>query len=179
MKTGPEYRVGDVAKLLATSDQSVRSWSNEFRALLGPGAVPDRNVERRYTAQDVQALAFIQQRKRMREDTALIADGLQAAIADGELPDLPDLPLAGDVPAAVVSQARETWMMERAGFQTTISRLESDRAALEARIEAERAVAQLRLADEQAGRRADLERLLREIGALQAEIARLKAQGGA
>jgi DNA-binding transcriptional MerR regulator len=179
MKSGTEYRVGDVAKLLATSDQSVRSWSNEFRALLGPGAVPDRNVERRYTAQDVQALALIQQRKRLREDYAAIADLLQTAIRTGELPDLPDLPLAGDVPASVVSQARETWMMERAGFQTTIDRLEADRAALEARIEVERALSQQRLADEQAGRRGDLERLLREIGGLQAEIARLKAQSEA
>lgn len=168
MKTdGTDYRVGDVAKLLATSDQSVRGWSNEFAPLLGPGAVPDRNVERRYTAQDVRVLLVIQKRKRMRESHEVIVAALEEAIRADQLPPLPEMPLAGDVPAAVVASAREHWMIERAGLQTTITRLEQHAEQL-----------QRQLVDEQQGRRADLERLLREIGMLQAEIARLKAQGG-
>lgn len=161
MKTdGEEYRVGDVAKLLAVSDQSVRAWSNEFAALLGPGAAPARNVERRYTGQDVRALVFIRDRRRLREAPDVVSEALQEAIQADDLPPLPESPFVGNVPAEIVTAARGNWLAERAGLDTTIERLEAEKDALAAQ-----------LADEQAGRRADVERLTRELGTLQAELA--------
>ena len=125
-KNGGEDRGGGGAKLTAVSAQTLRAWSNEFAALLGPGAAPARNVERRYTAQDIRALVFIRDRRRLREAPDVVSEALQEAIQADDLPPLPESSFVGNVPAEIVTAARGNWLAERAGLDTTIKRLAED-----------------------------------------------------
>jgi DNA-binding transcriptional MerR regulator len=170
------YRVAEVAALLGVSDQSVRNYADDLRQILTPGAVPGPGVERRFSVLDVRVLVLVRDAKREGLKPDQVTERVQVALASRDYADLPPMPVVEESPdeqhmEMAIVQARAAWAAERNGFEDTIRRLEADKRDLEAKLQAERQRGEDKVEREQEGRRADLERLMREIADLRAQLA--------
>lgn len=80
--------VGDLARALDVTTQTVRSWSDLFQDFLSPSATPPRGEVRAYTEEDAAVLALVgklrAQAKNFDEIRAMLEEGQRATLPSGE-----------------------------------------------------------------------------------------------
>lgn len=158
----PPYRVGQVADILHATDSTVRTWAGLYREFLSPEANAALGQHRQFTAHDLRILTFVSglRKRRLQQDD--IRAAIAQAIERGGLPpeyDPADAQAQVDETSAMIAQARDSWLAERAQLNGTIDDLR--RQLIEAR-EA--------LQEAQRDRIADIERLSAQAARLAAIV---------
>ncbi len=144
-------KIKAAAQVLGVSDQTIRNMANEFKVFMSPTAAPPSGVDREFNDVDLRLLSVVRDMRRAQRPGDEIAAELQRIVDSGDLPPMPDeQPSAGEK-TAMLAQVRDQWLAERTSLNRDIARLQNDVTDL-----------QRRLADEQNGRRVDVERLSRE-----------------
>lgn len=144
-------KIKEAAQLLGTSDQTVRLWSNEFRAFMSSTAAPDPGVAREFNDVDIRLLSVVRDMRRAQRPLGEITAELKRIVDSGDLPPLPEPPPSEAEKTSYLANVRDQWLAERSSLQRDIARLEEKNADLQQRLDAE-----------QQGRREDVERLSRE-----------------
>ncbi|MEO8393326.1 MAG: MerR family transcriptional regulator [Chloroflexota bacterium] len=150
----------DVSRQLGIGGSTVRAWSKEFAAYLSPTAVGGDDRRRDFTVRDVQVMALIKSmsdRNVSRDEMNLELRRLQADDWR-ELPmpegtgttDTPSMLTVNNESALAFNVERRALLREVATMQSTVEELKHELTA------------------ERSGRRADIERLMREIAEAQA-----------
>lgn len=148
----------DVSTRVGISAVTVRSWSNQFARFMSPTGAGGDGRHRDFSEVDVRVMHYIKSEKARGQTAEEITQSLLVLQANGGLDDLPlpDESYHSDVamlPVAAAEEARKLLLAQ-------IATLENRAGGLERQ-----------LAIEQDGRRADNERLLREIMSLQSDLA--------
>jgi DNA-binding transcriptional MerR regulator len=174
----------DLANILQQAASTIRTWSREFGEYLSPTAQGGEGHHRAYTDHDLRVLAHVKTLKQEGQTVETIRATLEALRADDwrDLPVAPgDAPLRVTAPVAMVPQQAAA-----AALDEQRRALLREIATLEDRV---KDLAQ-QLSHEQAARRDDVERLVREQTDLRAKLAeaeqlnrlyesgRLKPSGG-
>lgn len=151
----------DVSTRVGISAVTVRSWSNQFARFMSPTGAGGDGRHRDFADSDIRVLNYIKTEKARGQSGEEIVASLEALQANGALDDLPmpDESHHSDVamlPVAAAEEARKLLLAQ-------IAMLESRASGLERQLSAE-----------QAGRRADNEKLLREMGGLQSDLSEAK-----
>ena len=162
----PLRKIKEAAGQLGVSDQTLRLWSNEFRVFMSPTAAPAAGVVREFNDVDLRLLTVVRDMRRTQRPTQEIHDELQRIVDSGDLPPLPEPPPSESEKTAYLANVRDQWLTERTNLQRDITRLEKDVLSL-----------QQRLADEQQGRREDVERLSRETSEAQTLLRLYRKRG--
>jgi DNA-binding transcriptional MerR regulator len=160
------HKVSDVMAMLGVTDQTIRVYCGRYGQFLSEHATPKAGQTRYFTGRDVQILTLIRDTSALR--TVDVAETVAKALQDGRLPELPNQSQTKAAGAVAVQQARDTYLVERAGLQRDIERLQDDVTRLQGAYDAEH---DARIADLKASSDtiADLsERLGRAEGALSA-----------
>lgn len=151
----------DVSSRIGISAVTVRGWSNQFARFMSPTGAGGDGRHRDFSDVDVRVLQYVKTEKARGQSADEISESLALFQANGALEDLP-LPHENphsDVPMLPVAAAEESRKLLLAQIVT----LENRSGALERQ-----------LSEEQRDRRIDHERLLREIGSLQSDLAEAK-----
>jgi DNA-binding transcriptional MerR regulator len=157
----------EVAAILQQAPTTIRTWSQEFKDYLSPTAAGGDGRHRDYDDNDIRVLTAIRELKRGGHSS----EEIHATLAQMQRDDWRDLPEYPDVPAKVVAPvqmipaaaAGAALDSERKGLMREI-------ASLQARVDS----LENQLTDEQAARRADNERLLRELAEAREQMAELR-----
>ena len=149
------YRVQEVTTRLGISDQTLRQYCNRYGQFLSGHAAPVAGQTRHFTDTDVRVLTLIRNASGARNVDVL--QTVTAAVASGNLPEMPDAPASKGAGAVALQQARDTWLIERAGLQREVEIVQGQVDKLEAQLAAERSA---RIED------------LRALADLRAELAR-------
>ncbi|MEO8397950.1 MAG: MerR family transcriptional regulator, partial [Chloroflexota bacterium] len=158
----------EIAKLLDMKPGTIRLWSDKdhFRDYLSPTGAGGDGAHRDFTDDDLRVLYFVKQQK----DVGRHTDDIKSSLASMQTRDvLYGLPLPGVrmeaevavVPAALVDETRRALLHEVGTLQNTVRELKDEIASKDAKFELERA-----------DRRAEHERLLREISTLESRLSR-------
>lgn len=147
----------DVSTRVGISSVTVRSWSNQFARFMSPTGAGGDGRHRDFSDVDVRVMYYIKTEKARGQTGDEIAQSLASLQANGALEDLPmpddrhlsDVPM---LPVAAAEEARKLLLAQIATLENRVGSLERQIAA------------------EQAGRRTDNERLLREMNTMQSDL---------
>lgn len=159
------YSVGQVAKSVGISKQTVRSWTDRFAEHLSGTAVPGEGLERRYQSADVEVLASV---KHLRGQ-GVVMTNIMPTIARGdrfpiEPPEPPETPTEATEPPpdTQTKDLAALDLLERFAMPMIDSLQQQLDAERQARLDAEVDAAQLRgRLEEIEGRRPWYRRLFR------------------
>jgi DNA-binding transcriptional MerR regulator len=151
----------DVSSRVGISAVTVRTWSNQFARFMSPTGAGGDGRHRDFSEVDIRVMQYIKTEKARGQSGEEITQSLHLLQDNGGLDDLPlpDENHHSDVPMLPVAAAEEA----RKLLLAQIATLENRAGALERQLMAE-----------QAGRRNDTERMLREMGTLQSDLAEAK-----
>lgn len=147
----------DVSTRVGISAVTVRSWSNQFAPFMSPTGAGGDGRHRDFSDVDVRVMFYIKTEKARGQTGEEIAQSLTLLQENGGLEDLPmpderhlsDVPM---LPVAAAEEARKLLLAQIATLENRVGSLERQ------------------LSVEQAGRRADTERLLREMTGMQSDL---------
>lgn len=149
-------KAGDVARLLDVAVSTIRTWSaGEFRDYLSPTAQGGTGNTRNFSERDVRLLHLVNIRKQAGYSTA----DVHAELRELQANDWHDLPALPESPSNVATVPMVPTAAADSAIQSERRSLLREVAALEKRV----ADLAEQLASEQASRREDVERLLREL----------------
>ena len=151
----------DVSTRVGISAVTVRSWSNQFARFMSPTGAGGDGRHRDFSDADVRVMNYIKSEKARGQSGDEIAASLETLQSNSALDDLPmpDESHHSDVamlPVAAAEEARKLLLAQIATLENRVNNLERQ------------------LSSEQAGRRADCEKLLREMGDMQSDLSEAK-----
>jgi DNA-binding transcriptional MerR regulator len=156
-------KAGQLAKWLNIGRSTITSWTTgDYQDFFSPGARGGSGQDRHFTENDVRVMRFIAESRRRNipvEEIVIALQGMQANDWAG-LPPMPDAPPSAEFPVVPAAAADAQLDAERRAFLREIAMLQQRVDQLERQIR-----------DEQAARRDEIERLLREREEMRATLA--------
>ena len=108
-----QYKTSDLQRMFDVSGETIRTWSNEFKAYLSPTATPGKGRYRIFTDDDLEVFTLIAQLKDQNKTFEEIHLALQAG-QRGDLPALfNDRSLATDTSAQVALLSQKLALSEQ------------------------------------------------------------------
>lgn len=155
----------DVARILKIAPTTVRAWSTEYGYILSPNGAGGDGRFRDFSDDDLRVLYFVHLQKRASVPAEEIHEALRQMQTRGfdSLPFAPDRPNVAEVPMVPAAAASSALDTERRALLREITKLEERTEHLE-----------LMLTEEQAARRNDNDKHLRELGDVRADLREAK-----